>query len=163
MRLLALLLLAAPAGASDLSALTARIDATGSAGLAAAYAACLQGQGDVDRTAAFFTARGWERIDDDEIGQVELHAAAAPYIVTLWVDAARCEVASASLGTDAAQAALAAAALAAGLVPQAETEAADCPRHRLGDARIEITATALNRRCTAAATSAARFLFGNRP
>lgn len=155
------LLFALPAMASTpgLAALAAQVDAQGSAGLAAAYAACLAGQGDVERTAALFTAKGWERIDDDEIGMVELHADAAPYVVTVWIDAPRCDVTSSTLGTDAAQAALQAVVAQAGLPATPADPQAGCPAVTLGHAHLTIAASPQGGPCPAAASSAATILF----
>ncbi len=118
------------------------------------------GQGDVERTAALFTAKGWERIDDDEIGMVELHADAAPYVVTVWIDAPRCDVTSTILGTDAAQAALQAVVAQAGFRSNPPTPQDGCPAVLLGPrATHNRAATPQGGPCPAAATSAATILF----
>lgn len=155
------LLLAGPALASDLSSLTARIDAAGSAGLAAAYAACLAGQGDIDRTAAFFVPRGWTRHQDSETGQVELLSDAAPYRVTLYVDTPRCEVNSDDLGTDAAHAALVALAETLGESLATGESQIGCDGAELGPARVQLATRGA--RCATTAAAAAIFRFPGGP
>ncbi len=155
------LLLATPALASDLSSLTARIDAGGSAGLAAAYAACLAGQGDIERTAAFFAPHGWTRHQDSETGQVELLSDAAPYRVTLYVDTPRCEVGSDVLGVGDARAALAALAETLGEPLATDESQPGCDAAELGAAQVQLAARGA--RCATAAATAAIFRFPGGP
>jgi hypothetical protein len=165
-RILALLV-ASPALAGDpgLVALAQRVDAAGSAGLAPAFAACLAGQGDIERTAAFFVPHGWTRHQDSETGQVELLSDSASYRVTLYVDTLRCEVGSDALDEAAARAALAAVAetLAKTLGgPLATGESAPgCDAADLGPAQVQLALRGA--RCATTAAIAAIFRFPGGP
>jgi hypothetical protein len=157
------LLFASPALAADpgLAMLAARIDAAGSAGLAAAYAACLAGQGDIDRTAAFFMPHGWTRHQDSETGQVELLSGTAPYRVTLYVDTRRCEVGSDALGEQDAHVALRALANALGEPLAVGESQPGCEAAALGTAQVQIAVR--GERCATTAATAAIFRFPEVP
>ena len=93
-----LLALPVPAVAQDTMMLEFALgdldDATDSTVLRAAGAACILGNGEAEATAALFTAAGWSRGDDTEMGIVTLTPPGGNVTVTLYDDGRICDVSS---------------------------------------------------------------------
>lgn len=126
--------------------------------LLGSYAACLAGQGDVQATAGLFTAKGWTRYDESEMGLITLTPATGEIYVTLASDGSFCDVASETTGTVVALGSVQGLATAAGLPVENLETGSDCAAVSLGPrAFAEINSSGNDPVCQSETTSAVRF------
>lgn len=152
-------LLATPAVAQNLDALMAALPtAEGQDGQLAALAACITGKGDPEATAAIFTAAGWTRNDDTEMGVIDLLSPTPGISATLFADGGSCEVASGSIGTPTANGTVSKLAIQ-GQIMMGIAEGYDCGGMTLGDAVVEITSTGQDPTCASETDSVIRVIF----
>jgi hypothetical protein len=126
-----------------------------------AVAACLAGQGDVEKTAAFFTEAGWTRTDEAEMGTIDYTGPDDSLYVLQAADGSFCAAYSESQGTDAAIANVQIVGGAGGFGFDSAASAMGCIAFRLAPAiAVEITSSGNDPVCSDAATSQVRFTFG---
>ncbi len=137
------------------------LDASGGGGMAAAYATCLLGRGEVESTAGFLGSRGFDMLEDAESGEVVLFSGNSPYGVMLSRRQPFCMISSESVGTAEAAAHLLQVAGGAGLEIMPAVSAQGCTGWRIGDARVEVGSTGQDPSCEDPGNSALRFTWGN--
>lgn len=126
-----------------------------------AVAACLAGQGDVDKTAALFEKGGWTRSDEAEMGTVEYVGANADIYVLQADDGSFCAAYSEVQGTDTGLGNLQIVGGAAGLSFDHALSDAGCDSYTLAPGILaEVTSSGNDPVCTDPATSQVRFSFG---
>lgn len=155
-------LLAAPALAQDRAGLDPLLagfaSQSGEERLAAAYAACLAGDGDTAATDALFTAAGWERVVEPEMGTVEFTSPDRSLYAMIWDADGFCMVLDEATGTDAARAVLDRVIAAAGYASEPVAEPDFCPLLQLKRGlRVELTSSGNDPVCDSADTSGTRF------
>lgn len=163
--LLAFLVPAAPALAQEWSTVEFMARDLKKDDPAAAYrgavAACLAGQGDVEKTAKLFDKGGWTRSDETEMGLVEYASPNDDLYVAQADDGSFCAAYAESLGTDVATGALQIVSGAGGLSLETTKGEFDCDAYTLATGVVaEITSSGNDPVCSDAGTSSVRILFG---
>ncbi len=126
-----------------------------------AVAACLAGQGDVEKTAAYFTEAGWSRADEAEMGTVDYTGPDQSLYVLQAADGSFCAAYSETQGTDAAIANAQIIGGAGGFAFDSAPSEMGCIAFQLAPGIVaEITSSGNDPVCSDAATSSVRFTFG---
>jgi hypothetical protein len=125
-----------------------------------AIAACLAGQGDVEKTAAFFTEAGWTRADEAEMGTIDYAGPeGGPYVLQA-ADGSFCAAYSETQGTDAALGNVQIVGGAGGFAFDSATSDMNCIAFQLAPGIVaEVTSSGNDPVCSDAATSSVRFTF----
>ena len=127
-----------------------------------AIAACLAGQGDVEKTAAFFDEAGWTRADQAEMGTVDYTGPHDSLYVLQADDGSFCAAYSESHGTDAAIANVQIVGGAGGFSFDSAASEMGCLAFRLAPAiAVVVTSSGNDPVCSDAGTSQVRFAFGD--
>lgn len=125
-----------------------------------AIAACLAGQGEVEKTAKLFDKGGWTRSDETEMGLVEYASPSNDFYVVQADDGSFCAAYAESLGTDIATGALQIIAGAGGLSTDTAEGELGCAAYALAPGVVaEITSSGNDPVCSDANTSSVRVLF----
>jgi len=125
-----------------------------------AAAACLAGQGDVEKTAKLFDKGGWTRTDDAEMGLIEYRASGDDLYALQADDGSFCAAYSEIQGTDVATGNLQILAGAGGFALDAASSDMGCDAYVLAAGVVaEVTSSGNDPVCSDAATSQLRFSF----
>lgn len=155
------LALAVPAGAQDLSGLAVLMDGpeTPEQGLAAAYAACLAGDGETEPTAEHFARMGWMRQDQPDMGTVEFWSDDPNFWAMVWDgEGGFCMVSDETIGTETARNTLEGVSAAAGYGLTPTQPDSMCPLFELKPGLVaELTSSGQDPVCDDPMNSAVRF------
>lgn len=125
-----------------------------------AVAACLAGQGDVEKTAAFFVDAGWTRTDEAEMGTIDYAGPDDSLYVLQAADGSFCAAYSETQGTDSAIGNLQIIGGGAGLTLESLDMPDGCIALALGGGiQAEVTSSGNDPTCSSATSSSVRFIF----
>ena len=128
--------------------------------LAGPMSACLLGAGDAEATVAYFTAAGWARTDDSEMGLISLVPSWGDPYVTLYDNGAICDVTSETLGLTIADQNLVPLLVAAQYPISSATVASGCTAYDLGNGvTAELSSSGNDPQCQSDTGSNVRFTF----